>query len=974
MTPWIPEDHNLPFVGRLRQIDQLRQVLRAGQDGHVQTVFIQGEAGIGKTRLVSVAAAEASQDGWLVLRGRSQTVGEGLAFAPIIEAFRIALQGMNPTQKSHVGEAYPYLNALFPNLGSSVPVLFLNPALERTRLFETLRMFTVYLAAEFPLYIWLDDLPDADSDTLEWLQYCVQHTGHGRIVFIATCRTSFTPPSSAYLQLETYFLRHGFMQTIQLEALPDSESIELMKAQLDGQIQGETLNALSSRTLGVPLYILEVVRVLIHSGGLRIQNGSWELEDGADKQVPPSITSLLEHRMNNLTPTEREVLSLLAVSNSSVPWILLHKAIGLDSAILTDSIHGLLQRGVLREEINGNELAYDFRHPMIKAVTHSRISQILVQQAHSKLAGAWFDHDVSRAAFHILASGDSVDGESSARMLFEAGKRYLSLRSYQAAVEYLEQAAQLANQRFVSITAELLWNIRLTLSEALTYVDRAQQALLLLDELFYDAKESSTKIRLKSLMAWVESTRSYEECLRHIAEGLEWWDGLNENKDVFWMLNERVFNDMNSGNPLDAETSLQALQRYGKAFPSTRTSLLCLIRETHVALLSWKSPSTIMEQADRMLTEARKLDEPELIYDVYCLMGYAALNQGNYKTALRYSMECAGLVRRNGMVVHEVSVRMVGMCALFMRGDWEQSMQEVEAVEMLAREYEFQAALLCILDLKALILVLQGKWKEGSAIHQESENLEYQVFPSGGPQTDSGSLHVLHAVKQLLTGSLPESNREPKTVYWANTHGMQLFLKLVQGLWLLQAGLAEPLTELLNRLKAVVPEGQPSYVFGIIELLSGLQDMKSGGDPKHATERLTNAMRTFEALRTPLELAVARMAWAQGTDPERAKPAIQQSLDEFRRLGALGCAEWVEQLMRQTNNRTASLPIADSLTNRETEILRALASGFSNKEIALRFGLTEGTVKNHVFNLYSKLGVNRRSQAIARARELRIWE
>jgi DNA-binding NarL/FixJ family response regulator len=58
--------------------------------------------------------------------------------------------------------------------------------------------------------------------------------------------------------------------------------------------------------------------------------------------------------------------------------------------------------------------------------------------------------------------------------------------------------------------------------------------------------------------------------------------------------------------------------------------------------------------------------------------------------------------------------------------------------------------------------------------------------------------------------------------------------------------------------------------------------------------------------------------------------------------------------------------------NRETEILYALSDGLSNKEIAFRFGLTEGTVKSHVFRLYGKLGVKRRGQAIARARELQF--
>ncbi|BBH22468.1 serine/threonine protein kinase [Paenibacillus baekrokdamisoli] len=67
-------------------------------------------------------------------------------------------------------------------------------------------------------------------------------------------------------------------------------------------------------------------------------------------------------------------------------------------------------------------------------------------------------------------------------------------------------------------------------------------------------------------------------------------------------------------------------------------------------------------------------------------------------------------------------------------------------------------------------------------------------------------------------------------------------------------------------------------------------------------------------------------------------------------------------------------PLVDPLTNRETETLYALADGLSNKEIAYRFGLTEGTVKSYVFNLYGKLGAKRRVQAIARARELGLLD
>jgi DNA-binding CsgD family transcriptional regulator/tetratricopeptide (TPR) repeat protein len=978
MKTWISDDDSFPFIGRSKQLEQLQQVLQAAQKGRVQTVFVQGEAGIGKTRLVNVVASEAALDNWLVLRGRSQTIGEGLAFAPVIEAFRMALLSLDGAQKLQLGEAFPYLNVFFSDLGGPIPVPLLNPALERTRLFETLRMFTVHLTAEQPLIIWLDDLPEADSDTLEWLQYCVQHTDRGRIVFVATCRTSHEPSTEAFLQLVKYFLRHNLLQTIQLEPLEASESIELMRTQLDGQVQDSILHSLNLRTLGVPLYILEVMHTLVQSKGLQLKNGNWELQDKTDDLVPLRITSLLEDRMEKLTHTEEALLTLLAASDRTISWKLLREASELESAALTESMLGLLHRSLIREEKKGRELEYEFRHPMIQAVAHARVPQTMLRQAHRKLAAAWIDHDVSRAAFHILESGNPDDDETSVRLLYEAGKRYLSLHSYRPAAEYLEQAALLVMHRAAPESADLQWNINLALSETLTYLDRPQQALRLLNNLYQDAAEAGTKIHLKRLMAGVESTRSYEQCLRHIVEGLERWDGQSGNDDVFWMLNERVFNDLNSGKLVDAQKSFQAMQVYVKAFPSSRASLLCLIREAHIALLSWKSPSAVLTQVDSMLEETRKLGEPELIYDLYCLMGYAALNQGDFKTALRYSAECTDLVRRNGMVVHEISVRMVGMCALFLRGDWEQSLQEAEAVELLAREYEIHGAVICTLDLKGLILVLRGNRDEGFALLKESENLVRVVFPEGGPSMDSRSLHVIDAVTELMQETLPEESfQEPIVVYWSNTHGMQLFLKLIEGLWLLKAGLEEPLTDLLDRLQTDAYGQHPSYVSGIMDLLSGLLARRHD-DFQMAKERLTRAIGTFESLRTPFELAMARLAWARVLEPEHANAAMQKSADEFRHIGALACVDWVDRSPFSSNKGAdgpiKQIPLLDSLTKREEEILRAVALGLSNKEIASTFGLTEGTVKIHVFNLYSKLGVKRRTQAIARAREWRLLE
>ncbi|MNI25700.1 CsgBAC operon transcriptional regulatory protein [compost metagenome] len=100
------------------------------------------------------------------------------------------------------------------------------------------------------------------------------------------------------------------------------------------------------------------------------------------------------------------------------------------------------------------------------------------------------------------------------------------------------------------------------------------------------------------------------------------------------------------------------------------------------------------------------------------------------------------------------------------------------------------------------------------------------------------------------------------------------------------------------------------------------------------------------------------------------------------RMVYVGSMNHWRQQIRDSNDivSPSTLSLQDSplfvetLTTREMEMLYALADGLSNKEIAYRFGLTEGTVKSYVFNLYGKLGAKRRAQAIARARGMGLLD
>ncbi|WP_179233069.1 helix-turn-helix transcriptional regulator [Paenibacillus rigui] len=150
---------------------------------------------------------------------------------------------------------------------------------------------------------------------------------------------------------------------------------------------------------------------------------------------------------------------------------------------------------------------------------------------------------------------------------------------------------------------------------------------------------------------------------------------------------------------------------------------------------------------------------------------------------------------------------------------------------------------------------------------------------------------------------------------------------------------------------AYIRRCQPYSVLCMPVLFPG----KSQPSVLYLENNLISGVFTEERLEV-LDLMITRMVYLKSLKDSREQ--ISVSNDSSRSAGGI--------------SEQASQPLVDPLTSREKEILYALSDGLSNKEIAYRFGITEATVKSHVFHLYGKLGVKRRGQAIAQARELQL--
>ena len=188
-----------PFVGRERELAELRGAFDAARTGRGAFYLVSGEPGIGKTRLAEQAAADAAARGFSVLWGRCWESGGAPAYWPWVQVLRAALRGRDhETLRRDAGHALAHLGQLVPEMaqepppdheGQPIKGLALNGRDEaRLLLFDAVQTIVGALAADRPLAVMLDDLHAADEASLLLLQYLSRQLQQAQVLILGTHR------------------------------------------------------------------------------------------------------------------------------------------------------------------------------------------------------------------------------------------------------------------------------------------------------------------------------------------------------------------------------------------------------------------------------------------------------------------------------------------------------------------------------------------------------------------------------------------------------------------------------------------------------------------------------------------------------------------------------------------------------------------------------------------------------------------
>jgi DNA-binding SARP family transcriptional activator len=347
---------NVPFVGRGAQVSRLMTLYEQAFTGQPQVVLLEGEAGIGKTRLAAAFLDLVRAQGANVLKGRTLHTSQRLSYQPLLEALRTRLaqehdlrQLMSDPWLAELSRLLPDLRERYPDL----PPLTINGAFASSRLFEALARLSQALASQAPLLMFVDDIQWTDAATLDAFQYLARYwTEHETPAMLLLSRRTETremePEMSAWLAS----LRSTIALTrLELRPLSAMDTIQVVHELADGDAAQSSLQEehrrfhpssqhaqapgsgisferfgawLFAETNGQPFYLRALLQELLERGVLvpRLIAGSgWVFEPQPSilEATPPDglllsdVREMIQLRLARLSPPARDLLAAGAV-------------------------------------------------------------------------------------------------------------------------------------------------------------------------------------------------------------------------------------------------------------------------------------------------------------------------------------------------------------------------------------------------------------------------------------------------------------------------------------------------------------------------------------------------------------------------------------------------------------------------------------------------------------------------------------
>jgi DNA-binding SARP family transcriptional activator len=417
------------LVGRDAELGQLLTALDEARTGP-RVVLVEGEPGIGKTRLIEEVAAEAGAQGATVLWGRAFEGNAAPAFWPWLPPLR-SLVGQLPP-----GAVGPELSALVAASGDDDAA---GTGSDRTRfqLFDAVAGLLAAAAAGRPLVLVLDDIQWADLASLELLTFVSGQLVDSPVLLACTVRQLEVGRNDAVVEALAALSRAPASRRIQLRGLPLGATTELVEGAAGRPVEPEVTAAIQVRADGNPFFATELARLVSTEHGQA--EALVAVASGGD--VPSGVRDVVRRRIALLPDPTVSVLQVAAVIGRDVDLDLLTTAVGNGLDGVLDAIDPAVVHRLMAP-VPDRPATFRFSHALVREVVADDVSALRRARIHLAVADALADR----------ATGIDDAAEIMAEHLWAAAP----LGVGQRAAEALERAAEVAVRRYAFESAESL--------------------------------------------------------------------------------------------------------------------------------------------------------------------------------------------------------------------------------------------------------------------------------------------------------------------------------------------------------------------------------------------------------------------------------------------------------------------------------------------------------------------------------------
>jgi ABC-type oligopeptide transport system substrate-binding subunit/class 3 adenylate cyclase len=411
-----PERLRARLVGREEELAGAESRVGSVLQGTGGILFVLGEPGIGKTRLIaeleeSYGRAAADRPGARWLEGRCVSYGEAMPYWPFRDLIRewLGVGGHDPELRVRVAlrravenlfraraeEVYPYLGAMLglalePDASSRLAEL--SPEALQYRTFEVVRHVLERLAEDGPVVVALEDLHWADPTSLQLIENLLGATESAAILLALSARPERDHLSWRLKEAADRQFPHR-TQTLTLTALSQEAERDLLHALVGPEtLPPDVEDRIRAHAEGNPFFLEQLVGSLVDAGALVPDDGGWRFEHEVEVEVPATVENVILARLDRLTPACRDVLTAASVLGRRFGLPLLEGVARSDpgNGDISNALHELQRLDLIREGRRWPEPEYRFKHALIQETAY----RTLVTEARTRLhrrAAEWLE-------------------------------------------------------------------------------------------------------------------------------------------------------------------------------------------------------------------------------------------------------------------------------------------------------------------------------------------------------------------------------------------------------------------------------------------------------------------------------------------------------------------------------------------------------------------------------------------------------